>query len=67
MPATGNDHTQLICESEPECLCAADGGDNAWNECDCFEDDQRGLFRTCAGCGAQLIEIDFNTGEKVAA
>jgi hypothetical protein len=61
MIAITEPHTQFICESKPACLCVPEGGDNAWDECDCFEDDQHSLFRTCAGCEAQLIEIDFET------
>jgi len=65
MPESGNRHTQLICESKPFCLCV--GEVNEWDECDCFQDEQPNLFKTCAGCGAQLVEIDFETGEAVAA
>jgi len=71
---TANDpQIQLICTTEPDCLCVPEESrgrgpeQNPWDECDCFQDDQRSLFKTCAGCGAQLVEIDDNTGEKIAA
>lgn len=67
MPEGNYPHTQLICESEPACLCVPEGSDNTWNECDCFDQEQGQLFPQCAGCGAPLVEINFETGERIAA
>ena len=53
--------TQLICQSEPFCLCVGDV--NEWDECDCFA----GADQRCVSCGAEMIRIDFETGERVAA
>lgn len=67
MPKNDSEYTQFICETEPTCLCVPEGSDNAWDECDCFQEDQPNLFKTCAGCGAHLVEINFETGERIAA
>jgi hypothetical protein len=56
-----NQDTQLICESQPFCKCA--GGPNEWDECDCFA----GADGRCVSCEAEMIRIDFETGETVAA
>lgn len=65
MPESGNNNTQLICTSRPFCLCV--GEINQWDECDCFGVIARGLFRYCAVCSAQLVEIDLETGAEIAA
>lgn len=55
------ENTQLICQSEPFCLCAGDV--NEWDECNCFA----GADSRCVSCDAEMIRIDFETGEPVAA
>ena len=57
--------TQLICTSQPFCVCA--GGPNKWNECCCVKIDNRIMDHKCRFCGAPLVEIDFETGEEVKA
>ena len=54
---------QLICKTEPHCLCA--GGPTAWDEC-CCSLSVRTEAGTCSGCGAELVLIDMDTGEDVA-
>lgn len=56
-----NDNSQLICQSEPFCLCVGDVSE--WDECDCFA----GADKRCVSCGAEMLRIDLDTGEAVAA
>lgn len=53
--------TQLICGSEPFCLCV--GSVNEWDECDCFA----GPDGLCVSCKAKMVLIDFETGEERVA
>lgn len=59
MADASEDGTQLICQTEPACLCA--GGEKY--SCDCttadFDD------RKCTRCEAELIRIRVDTGEEV--
>jgi hypothetical protein len=55
------DSLQRICKSEPFCLCV--GKENKWDECSCVANSQE---ETCSNCGAQLILIDFCTGEELS-
>jgi hypothetical protein len=52
-----DDHTQLICTTEPNCLCAGET-----HSCDCQPDD---AGEQCAGCEAVMKRIDCDTGEDV--
>lgn len=54
--------TQLICTSEPFCLCV--GKENPWDECDCTGNMVGSNRQTCEKCGATFIEIDIKTGEE---
>lgn len=72
MPSSGNDNTSLACETRPLCLCLGIDATKPYEwqdeyECDCFQDDQRDIFRTCAGCGVHLVETDDDTGKVIAA
>lgn len=59
MADASDDGTQLVCTTEPVCLCA--GG--AKYSCDCtsggFDD------RKCTRCEAELMRINIDTGEEV--
>ena len=50
-----DDNTQLICTTEPNCLCAGES-----YSCDCEADD---AGEQCAGCEAVMKRIDGDTGE----
>lgn len=64
MPEGINDKTQRICKTQPFCTCA--GGPNEWDECCCVTTGQCSDCE-CIYCGAELVLIDIETGEKVAA
>lgn len=51
------DNTQLICTTEPVCLCAGEEF-----SCDCTEDADGGQ---CTGCEAPMKRINSDTGEDV--
>lgn len=53
-----DNNTQLVCESQPSCLCT---GDNA---CDCTAGEAP-LDTVCSGCEAVMVRIDRDTGEAV--
>ena len=55
----GDDNTQLICSSEPNCLCA----DEPYS-CDCSADLEG---KQCVGCEAPMKRINCDTGEDVHA
>lgn len=55
------ENQQFICKSKPFCLCV--GEDSEWDECDCFTQD--GVH--CVACGAEMVLIDFESGEEVRA
>lgn len=57
--------TQLICDSQPFCLCV--GRVNEWDECDCTGGIEGCNDKVCEACGAKLIRIDFETGDEVEA
>jgi hypothetical protein len=58
-------NTQRICESKPFCLCA--NGPNVWDECCCTGNIVGCREDVCESCGAPLVLIDEETGERVAA
>ena len=53
-----DDGTQLVCTTEPACLCA--GGEKYSCECSVGE-----VLRQCATCEALLIRINVDSGEGV--
>lgn len=58
-------YQQRICDSQPFCICV--GEPNEWDECCCTGNTRGCRTDICENCGAVLILIDFETGEKVAA
>lgn len=52
--------TQWICETQPVCLCIE--GPNDGQECVCQREDGKSA---CSGCEAPMVEIDFETGDRV--
>lgn len=55
--------TQMVCVSEPFCLCV--GKENPWDECCCTGNITGCSRETCEACGAGLVEIYIETGERV--
>lgn len=49
-----------ICQITPWCRCA---GPNVWDECCCLD---HGTGK-CVECGAEVIAINFETGEPLEA
>lgn len=58
-----DDGTQLICDSQPFCLCV--GYVNDGDECCCTGGVVGCNEEHCESCGAALVRIDFETGEAV--
>lgn len=56
MSEADDDNTQLICSTEPRCLCTGE------NSCDCTPDENG---QECTGCEARMHRIDADTGEEV--
>jgi hypothetical protein len=66
--------TQFICETDPDCLClGGEPGTETHNddrtidfggECLCVVSV---VDEICSVCKAPMVEIDFDTGEKVRA
>jgi len=53
-----DDNTQLICSTEPDCICTGD------DSCDC-QPGAPPLDGVCLDCEAVLKVIDIATGEDV--
>lgn len=51
-----------VCKTEPVCECA----DEPYS-CECYAVDRSGLTTTCAECRAEMVAIDCDSGEEIAA
>lgn len=61
------DNTQRICETKPFCLCVGEGDENDKYECCCTGNIVGCPADKCVNCGAALVLINTETGERIAA
>lgn len=57
------DNTQLVCATEPECICAA-GLPPCPFECDCSSLVNGAWGGVCSKCRAPMVRIDCNSGAR---
>ena len=65
----GDRHTQFVCVTKPYCACV--GHPTVWDECACRASafvsvSPAGDRTVCIACGADMVRIDFETGEPVS-